>query len=150
MAARFSDFAWQSAQRLVDGAGRRTVRRGVCDLMAAGCRIVHNFSGSDYVCLTFDDGPTQHATLDILEALKRHDVPDTFYCVGENVLRYPQLAKAMAEVGHEIGNHTMTHPDLYRLSPRNLSREIEACQRVLRQTCGVQVPTFRAPYGHFR
>jgi peptidoglycan-N-acetylglucosamine deacetylase len=147
---RVADFAWRNVARLVDGVGRRTVRRGFHDLMSAGCRITYRFKASNDVCLTFDDGPSPHSTIEILAALKLHDVRATFYCIGDNAVRYPALAKAIADAGHEIGNHTMTHPDLYRLTQRRLRDEVVACQEALHATCGVPVTTFRAPFGHFR
>jgi peptidoglycan/xylan/chitin deacetylase (PgdA/CDA1 family) len=145
-----ADFAWRNIARLVDGVGRPTVKRGLDDLMSAGCRIIYGFNKSNGVCLTFDDGPSPHSTLELLAALKLHDVPATFYCIGDNAIRYPTLVKAIADAGHEIGNHTMTHPDLYRVTQGRLRQELLASQEALRPICGVPVTTFRAPYGHFR
>src|SRR5262249_11538072 len=84
----------------------------------------------------------------ILAALKRHDILATFYCVGSNVLRYPDLMRQIVDDGHEVGNHSLTHPDLYRLSPSRVRNEVVACQQIL-QSFSTPV-TFRAPYGHFR
>ena len=148
--ARITDFAWASVATLVNGVGHRTVKRGFDDLMSVGCPVIHRFKSDNDMCLTFDDSPSPHSTMEILASLKLHDIRATFYCIGENARRYPSLAKAIADDGHEIGNHTMTHPDLYRLTPRHLREEVAACQKVLRKTCGVPVTTFRAPFGHFR
>jgi len=147
---RVTDFVWRNVVRLVDGVGRRTVNRGFDDLMSAGCRIVYRFNESNGVCLTFDDSPSPHSTLELLAALKLHEVRATFYCIGDNAIRYPKLVKAIADAGHEIGNHSMTHPDLYRVTRGRLRQEVLECQEVLRATCGLPSTTFRAPYGHFR
>lgn len=150
MTGAISDFAWRNVQRAVDGIGRRTVRRGFDDLMSLGCSIIHKFSDSDSVCLTFDDSPNPNSTLKILDSLERHRICATFYCIGENVVRYPQLVDAIAKSGHELGNHSMTHPDFYRLMPRRLRWEVESCQAAIQAVCSRSVPSFRAPYGHFR
>jgi peptidoglycan/xylan/chitin deacetylase (PgdA/CDA1 family) len=146
----FADFIWRNTARVVDGVGRRTVGRGFADLMAFGCSIVHGFANSDSVSLTFDDSPSPHSTAAIVDRLARYNVPATFFCIGDNVARYPELARLIASSGHELGNHSMTHADLYRVGPQRLRREVAACQSVLQATCGVPVSLFRAPYGRFR
>src|SRR5439155_8853037 len=91
----------------VNGIGRRTINKGFDELMSVGCRIIYYFLNSDSVSLTFDDGPNPHSTSKLLAQLEHQEVSATFYCVGQNVARYPDIAKRIAISGHEMGNHSM-------------------------------------------
>jgi peptidoglycan/xylan/chitin deacetylase (PgdA/CDA1 family) len=146
-----SDFAWYNIEWLIDGIGRRTIKRGFHDLMSIGSQVIKRFEASTKsICLTFDDGPNPDTTTELLSALRRHNVQATLFCVGQHLIRYPSLAKAMLEDGHEIANHTMNHLNLYRVAPRQLLNEVQLCQEAIETTCGVRNKLFRAPYGHFR
>lgn len=98
------------------------------------------------IALTFDDGPSE-STPAILEILDRHKVPATFFQCGVNVERLPRIAQAVAKAGHELGNHTFTHPYLCRLSALQIHRELDATQRMIYRTTGKIPQWFRAPYG---
>jgi chitooligosaccharide deacetylase len=147
--AKLVDRAWQLTARMIDGVGRRTIDRGFDDLMSAGCKIIRRFENSDAVYLTFDDGPNPNTTQRLLHALHRERVKGTFFCIGRNARRWPALVQSIARAGHALGNHSMTHPDLYRVGPRRLRNELDACQETLQSIAG-PVTLFRAPYGHFR
>src|SRR5204863_4371402 len=67
-------------------------------------------SGDRRIALTYDDGPNDPHTLRLLEVLARHDVRATFFMIGRYVRERPDIARAVAEAGHVIGNHTFTHP----------------------------------------
>ena len=67
------------------------------------------FSESSSVFLTFDDGPTESLTEWILDYLKAENIQATFFCVGENVKKLPELLDRITADGHSIGNHTMSH-----------------------------------------
>ncbi len=71
-------------------------------------------SGSDIqeVALTFDDGPNDPYTLQLLELLARHQVRAIFFLIGSFVRRRPEIARAIRQAGHLVGNHTMSHPSL--------------------------------------
>src|SRR5579862_2964595 len=69
------------------------------------------------LALTFDDGPSE-STERILDVLARHNVPATFFQIGANVERLPSVARSIAAAGHEIGNHSHTHPLLCFRSPK--------------------------------
>jgi peptidoglycan/xylan/chitin deacetylase (PgdA/CDA1 family) len=101
------------------------------------------------VALTFDDGPhPQHtpALLDILAARRQRA---TFYVIGRLVERYPDIARRIVAEGHELGNHTWTHPTLSRLGDAAVLREIDRTQEVIWRTVGHVPVTMRPPYGAF-
>src|SRR3989442_20918 len=80
------------------------------------------------VSVTFDDGPSE-STPFMLDLLARHNAKATFFLVGANVERLPEVAARIQREGHEIGNHTYSHPSFYRRAPWQVSGEIERCQR---------------------
>ncbi len=140
------DIAWKY---ILSVAGRMSTRTRN-KFFAARCDIKYNAPGSKSVCLTFDDGPHPVHTPLILEHLSRFQTRATFFCVGKNARKYPHLVRAIRDAGHEIGNHTMTHPDLHRLSSQRANLEITACQTVLQDIVGASIRSFRAPFGRFR
>jgi peptidoglycan-N-acetylglucosamine deacetylase len=98
------------------------------------------------ICLTFDDGPGASTPV-ILDILKRTGVRATFFLLGQNVERYPELARRIAAEGHEIGNHSYSHPYLFWKTPGRILWEITRAQRVIEQETGRQPKLFRPPYG---
>ncbi len=98
------------------------------------------------ICLTFDDGPGV-ATPAILDTLKRSGVRATFFLLGENVDRFPQLARRIADEGHEIANHTYSHPILIWKTPGKIAWEITRAQDVIERATGRRPKLFRPPYG---
>ena len=99
------------------------------------------------VALTYDDGPSPDHTPALLDLLARHNAHATFFLMGEHVRRYPQLARRIADEGHSIGNHTMTHPNLLWSSLATTRRELTECQQVIVDTTGVTPRLFRPPFG---
>lgn len=100
--------------------------------------------------LTFDDGPHPNNTPAILDLLDAHGRKAVFFVIGENVRRFPELTREIVRRGHELGNHTMTHPQasMWRLGPSATRREIGECNRVIEEVAGVKPRWFRAPVGH--
>nr|WP_240948488.1 polysaccharide deacetylase family protein [Bacillus sp. RO1] len=98
------------------------------------------------VVLSFDDGPDPAYTADILDILDKYDVKGTFFIVGENAMMHPQLVKRMFDEGHEIGNHTFTHPDVTSITPSRLRMELNATQRLFQGITGHSMTLFRPPY----
>jgi peptidoglycan/xylan/chitin deacetylase (PgdA/CDA1 family) len=98
------------------------------------------------IALTFDDGPSE-STAQLLEILARHRAPASFFQCGTNVRRLPGVAREVAAAGHEIGNHTDTHPLLALKSPGFIQRELSAAQEAIEHATGVRPRYFRAPYG---
>jgi len=93
------------------------------------------------VYLTFDDGPHPVITRQTMEILASFDVPATFFCVGANVDRYPEVMKELRDAGHEIGNHTQAHESGWSTSNFAYLRSFLTCQR------STNALRFRPPYG---
>lgn len=100
-----------------------------------------------YVAITFDDGPHPKLTPRLLDMLKERGLKATFYVIGQNVVQYPEIMQRMVAEGHEIGNHSYTHPALSKCSPAKLTEEITKSNEAILQSCGVTPTTIRPPYG---
>ena len=100
-----------------------------------------------YVAITFDDGPHPKLTPHLLDMLKERGLKATFYVIGQNVVQYPEIMQRMVAEGHEIGNHSYTHPALSKCSPAKLTEEITKSNDAILQACGVSPTTVRPPYG---
>ena len=98
------------------------------------------------VALTFDDGPDAKWTPRILDILKAHHAPATFFVTGANVLGEPDLLRRIIAEGSEVGNHSTTHPDLDRLSDGAIRLELNTTQRLVESYTGRSMRLFRAPY----
>jgi peptidoglycan/xylan/chitin deacetylase (PgdA/CDA1 family) len=98
------------------------------------------------IALTFDDGPSE-STAELLEILAAHRAPATFFQCGANVRRLPEVAREVAAAGHEIGNHTNSHPMLHFKPADFIYRELAAAQDIIEQTTGARPSLFRAPFG---
>src|ERR1700686_2351561 len=75
-----------------------------------GRTFAHGARGSKQIALTYDDGPNDPHTLKLLEVLAKHNVRATFFMIGRYVQQHPNIARAVAQAGHVIGNHTFAHP----------------------------------------
>ena len=100
------------------------------------------------IALTFDDGPSERYTDRILNILDRHDVPATFFFIGEHVVRYPSLAQRVAE-RHEIGNHTWTHPNMSLANAPTATSQLTGAAKAISTVTGRPPIAFRPPYGAF-
>jgi peptidoglycan-N-acetylglucosamine deacetylase len=98
------------------------------------------------IALTFDDGPSE-GTNQLLEILNRHNTPATFFVCGMNVMRLPEVVRSAVAAGHEIGNHSHSHPALYLRSQSFISSELRAAQSAIVQATGAAPTLFRAPFG---
>ncbi len=98
------------------------------------------------LALTFDDGPGE-ATPRVLEILARHGAPATFFFCGANVERLPAVAREVASAGHEIGNHSYSHPYLFLKTPAGIRADLERAQEAIARHTGARPRWFRAPYG---
>lgn len=99
------------------------------------------------IALTFDDGPHPRYTPRILELLEKHGIKATFFMIGCNAKLYPEVVKAVDSGGHEIGNHTFSHPHMKRITAEALKEEIKKTEAVF-EALGVAKPhLFRPPEG---
>lgn len=103
-------------------------------------------AGEKTIALTFDDGPSP-ATPKILAILAEYQVPATFFQCGVNVLRAPELSRAVHAAGHEIGNHSHTHPNCALKPPRFIDAEFSRAQTAIAECTGAAPSLLRAPYG---
>ena len=99
------------------------------------------------IALTFDDGPHPYLTQEILDILAQYNVKATFFMVGENVINYPDAAKAVLAAGHEVGNHTFSHTHVKGLSEREVLDELGRCEDALEELCEYRPHLFRPPEG---
>lgn len=97
--------------------------------------------------MTFDDGPHPQHTARLLDILKERNIRATFYVVGQNAERYPDLIRRMVNEGHEIGNHTWTHPYLTRISREAARSELQRSRAVIKKITGNPPATMRPPFG---
>ena len=93
------------------------------------------------VYLTFDDGPTEKVTRKILEVLKNENVKASFFCVGKNVEKYPDLFTCIKEEGHAVGNHTYTHLNGWKTNKKQYLEDVEEADKLIKSNL------FRPPYG---
>lgn len=103
-------------------------------------------AGRSRLALTFDDGPSP-STPALLAVLAEHGVPATFFMCGSNVRRHAEIARRVRAAGHEIGNHTDSHPYLHLKSPEFIYRELAQAQETIQSTVGTTPVWFRPPYG---
>jgi peptidoglycan/xylan/chitin deacetylase (PgdA/CDA1 family) len=103
--------------------------------------------GSKQVALTYDDGPNDPHTLKLLDVLAKHSVRATFFMIGRYVRQRPDIARAVAQAGHVIGNHTFTHPLLIFQSAARTRAELVDCQQALEGAIGEHSNLFRPPFG---
>ncbi|ROO84620.1 peptidoglycan/xylan/chitin deacetylase (PgdA/CDA1 family) [Actinocorallia herbida] len=106
----------------------------------------HDCAVAKCVALTFDDGPGPY-TAELLKTLKDEKVRATFFVLGEKVAENPDVLRATAEAGHQIGNHTWDHRDLTRLDAAAVRSELTRTSDLVRQVAGVRPSVMRPPYG---
>jgi len=103
--------------------------------------------GSKHTALTFDDGPNDPHTLKLLDVLAKHSVRTTFFMIGRYVQERPDIARAVAQAGHIIGNHTFTHPLLIFESAAQTRAQLVDCRQALQDAIGEHSNLFRPPFG---
>jgi peptidoglycan/xylan/chitin deacetylase (PgdA/CDA1 family) len=99
------------------------------------------------IALTFDDGPQEKLTPKLLDLLAAHHIKVTFFVIGQNVAEHPQIVARAAREGHEIGNHSWSHPNLEKMSDENIRRQLRQTDDAIRQASGVRPTLMRPPYG---
>lgn len=100
-----------------------------------------------YVALTFDDGPNPETTPKLLKILADRNVKATFFMLGNRAVQAPDVVKAVAAAGHEIGNHSWSHPQLTKLPVAAADKQVEDTSALLEQLTGTKPVLMRPPYG---
>lgn len=101
------------------------------------------------VLLSFDDGPNPNTTVVILKKLKEYKCKAIFFCVGENIERYPELTRKIIDEGHVIGNHSHSHKDILGTNRIIIENEIKQCSDSINKIVGNLPNYFRPPRGRF-
>ena len=96
--------------------------------------------------LTFDDGPIPEVTPWVLETLKKYKAKATFFCIGDNIRKHPDIFKRIIKEGHAVGNHTFKHLNGWKTSAPTYLEDIKRCQEVMVSNSGSST-LFRPPYG---
>jgi peptidoglycan-N-acetylglucosamine deacetylase len=99
------------------------------------------------IALTFDDGPNEPYTSQILAILERNNIKATFFMLGKRVEKYPQIARKILTAGHAIGNHSYSHPHLLQAKPELIALEIKKGDDAIFAATGHHPSLFRPPYG---
>ncbi len=99
------------------------------------------------IFLTFDDGPIPEVTEFVLDQLAIYHAKATFFCVGDNILKHPQVFQKIISDGHSIGNHTHTHLKGWNTSMETYLADFNACGKAIKQYLNYDSNIFRPPYG---
>lgn len=99
--------------------------------------------------ISFDAAWGNEDTEQLIEILEKNNVKATFFVVGEWVDKYPESVKALSDAGHEVMNHSDTHPHMTQLSPEKMREELTNCNNKIEGVTGIKPVLFRAPYGDY-
>lgn len=113
-------------------------------MAAAGARVKVDLPG---IALTYDDGPDPHLTPMLLDVLGEGAISATFFLVGEEAERHPEIVQRMISEGHAVGSHSMRHPDFRRVGLRTVMSDVAESRESLDRVAGVPVRLFRPPHG---
>ncbi len=102
---------------------------------------------NDRVALTFDDGPDGVYTPLVLDVLQEYNVPATFFLIGQNVEKYPEVAQRIVDEGHILANHSWSHPRLSDIGASELAEEINKTEDIMEAITGLRTTLMRPPYG---
>ncbi len=100
------------------------------------------------IYLSFDDGPHEIATAQVLDILKQYQIKATFFCVGENVNRFPLIMNRIVSEGHSIGNHTFNHLKGWSCPSKEYLKNVEMAEKSI--STYTRTTLFRPPYGRIR
>lgn len=119
------------------------------DLVRDAATITGIRTASPVVAMTFDDGPHPNLTPRLLDLLKARGLRATFYLIGNRCVTWPDIVRRISDEGHEIGNHSWSHPDLSRRNDGSVLSEIDRTSDAIFRITGRPPVTFRPPYGAF-
>lgn len=101
-----------------------------------------------YIAMTFDDGPSAKLTPKLLDLLAARHIKVTFFVIGENVAENPDVVARAAQEGHEIGNHSWSHPNFFHLSDDGIRQQLRKTDDAIRTAIGKRPTLLRPPYGN--
>jgi peptidoglycan-N-acetylglucosamine deacetylase len=99
------------------------------------------------LAITFDDGPNPAITPQLLDLFERHSGHATFFVIGDFVRQCPTLVRETLARGHSLGNHTHTHPNLFKCGPTKIRAELQRCNDTIAEAAGITPKWFRPPFG---
>ena len=100
-----------------------------------------------YIAMTFDDGPSATLTPKLLDILATHQIKATFFVIGENVAEHPEIVTRAAREGHEIGNHSWSHPNFGKMSDDSVRSQVQRTDDAIKSATGSRPTLLRPPYG---
>ena len=100
-----------------------------------------------YIAMTFDDGPSATLTPKLLDILAAHHIKATFFVIGENVTEHPEIVARAAREGHEIGNHSWSHPNFGKMSDDGVRGQVQRTDDAIKGATGARPTLLRPPYG---
>jgi peptidoglycan/xylan/chitin deacetylase (PgdA/CDA1 family) len=100
-----------------------------------------------YIAMTFDDGPSATLTPKLLDLLAAHHIKATFFVIGENVAEHPEIVARAAREGHEIGNHSWSHPNFAKMSAESVHTQLQRTDDAIKNATGNRPTLMRPPYG---
>jgi peptidoglycan/xylan/chitin deacetylase (PgdA/CDA1 family) len=112
-------------------------------------RLTFNYVHVDgpFIAMTFDDGPSEKLTPKLLDLLAARHIKATFFVIGQNVVEHPEIVARAAREGHEIANHSWSHPNLAKMSDDNIRRELRKTDDAIKEATGQRPTLMRPPYG---
>jgi peptidoglycan/xylan/chitin deacetylase (PgdA/CDA1 family) len=116
----------------------------------AGPHITFSYVHVDgpYIALTFDDGPDKKLTPELLDLLAKHHIKATFFVLGQLVAEHPEILARAAREGHEIGNHSWSHPNLLKMSDEAVRKQLRQTDDAIKEATGKRPTLMRPPYGN--
>jgi peptidoglycan-N-acetylglucosamine deacetylase len=124
-----------------------TMKRSLAGLLPRRWLVTSAKTAANAVALTFDDGPNPEFTPLVLAVLKKHAMKATFFTIGENLVKYPELARQIVNEGHQLGNHSYFHREYRDLPLAQQLAEIDRTDALLSDIDGANRHTFRPPRG---
>jgi len=100
-----------------------------------------------FVAMTFDDGPSEKLTPELLDILAQHHIHATFFVIGSNVVEHPEILRRAVREGHEIGNHSWSHPAFGKMRDESVRAELQKTDDAIRAAIGLRPVLMRPPYG---
>lgn len=101
------------------------------------------------ISISFDAAWGADDTDELLRILAENEVKATFFLCGYWVDKYPEEVKKIAEAGHDLGNHSMTHPHMNQLSAEQITKELQECHQRVKDLTGIEMDLFRPPFGEY-